>query len=119
MAVAIFFSGITLANAQQKMTPDQRLQKRLDRMKTQLNLTDGQVAQITPILMNAQQKMMDLHNSGADREAMKTQRRAIASDSNNQIIALLNPDQQQKYKAMKEEMKEKRMQKAGAAGPGE
>ena len=118
IAVAISLLGITNGHAQQKMSPDQRVQMRIDKMKTELNLSDDQMSKIKPVLMDAQEKMMALRKSGGDPETMKTQRKTIMMDSDKQITALLNPDQQQKYNTMKAQMKEHRMQNGGGQ-PGE
>jgi len=118
VAVTISLTGITVGHAQQKMSPDQRVQMRIDKMKTELNLSDDQISKIKPILMDAQQKMMDMRKSGADPEAMKTQRKSIMMDSDKQITALLNPEQQQKYNTMKAQMKQRGMQNGGGQ-PGE
>jgi len=49
---------------------------------------------------------------------MKTQRKTIMTDSDKQVTALLNPDQQQKWNTMKAQMKQKGMQ-GGGGQPGE
>ena len=118
IAVTISLLGITSGHAQQKMTPDQRVQMRMDKMKTELSLTDDQVSKIKPILMDAQQKMTALRNSGGDPESMKAQRKTIMADSDKQVTALLTTDQQQKYNTMKSQMKQKGMQ-GGGGQPGE
>jgi Spy/CpxP family protein refolding chaperone len=118
IAVTISLLGTFSTQAQQKMSPDQRVQMRIDKMKAELSLSDDQISKIKPILMDAQQKMMAMRNSGGDPETMKTQRKSIMIDSDKQITALLNPDQQQKYNTMKAQMKEHRMQ-GGGGQPGE
>src|ERR1022692_2973303 len=109
-----FFS----ANAQQKMTPDQRVAARVQKMKDNLNLTPDQVGKITTIYSDAQQKMTALRNSGADPASTMQQRKEINKNAETQVSALLTPEQITKWKAMKEQMKSRRMQQGGAPGGG-
>jgi len=81
-------------------------------MSKQLNLTDDQKAQITPIIAERQQQMAALKANPPGRK-MKGAREAksIMSDSDKKIEAVLTPDQKTKYEQMKEEMKEKAKEK--------
>jgi Spy/CpxP family protein refolding chaperone len=91
------------------MSPDQRLQH----MTQQLNLTADQQQKIKPILEEESQQMQTLRQdssvSGADRMSKMQQ---IRQGTNDQIKAVLNPDQQQKF----EEMQTHRMAPQGMQG---
>ena len=67
-----------------------------------LGLSPDQAAQLQPILADRDQKMQALSaNSSLDPKSMHQQRRAIASDTDQKLSAILTPDQQQQYAAMK------------------
>jgi len=77
--------------------------KKLEHLTKTLNLTPDQQAQIKPILQDQQQRMMQIHNdtslSQDDRMAKK---KSLKQDTRGRIEAVLNPDQKQKYEAMKQ-----------------
>ncbi len=66
-----------------------------------LSLSDDQVAQITPILADRQQKMQNLRadNSLSDQDR-HAKARAIIEDSNSKIEAVLNDTQKQQFEQM-------------------
>lgn len=71
------------------------------KMATELSLTDDQKAKIEPILVDRQQKMQALMaDSASDEGAKKKQGHAIMKKSNEDIAAILTPEQQEKMKSM-------------------
>lgn len=92
-----------------KMTPEQRVEKRLEKMKTKLNLTDAQVNNLRTIMRE------DAANLKATREAVKSAQGAEAKKaarqkmfaemktSKERISAVLTEEQRTK---MKEQFKE-------------
>jgi len=89
------------------MNPDQQLKH----MTKQLDLTADQQAQIKPILDSRQQQMQQLWQDQSMSSADRHQKmKSIQDDSSNQIQAVLNDTQKQKYQAMQEQMKQRRMQ---------
>ncbi|MFZ0794935.1 MAG: hypothetical protein WAM65_14275 [Candidatus Korobacteraceae bacterium] len=81
------------------MSPDQRLQ----RMTQQLNLTADQQAKIKPILEQEQQQMQTLHGDTSMSQQDKwSKMQQIRQGTNDQIKAVLTPDQQQKFVQMTE-----------------
>jgi len=101
ICIGISVAGVTVSHAQGRMTPEQRVQNKLDKMKSELNLSDDQVGKLKPIMIKEQEEMMKLRNNGTDPETMKTERKKIASEYQKQITAVLTPEQQQKLKTMK------------------
>jgi Spy/CpxP family protein refolding chaperone len=78
-----------------QMTPDQKAEKRTKYMTEKLSLSADQSAQIKAII---------LKNQGikqTDQAEMKKMRMQMDADINN----VLNPEQQAKYKALKDEKK--------------
>ena len=71
-------------------------------LSKELGLNADQQAQLTPILADRDQKMQALAaNTSLDPKSMHQQRKAIAQDTDQKLSAILTPDQQQQYAAMK------------------
>ncbi|MBW3622993.1 MAG: hypothetical protein KY468_06230 [Armatimonadetes bacterium] len=83
-----------------RMDPQQMLQ----RMKTELNLTAAQETQIGRILQDGQTKMEGLRATmqqpNADRQAIFGQMQAIRQAQNEQINAVLTPEQRTKWQTL-------------------
>lgn len=71
------------------------------RLTKQLNLTSDQAAKIEPILADRDQKMKDLwSNTALAPQDKHQQMRAIHESTQQQLDAVLTPDQVQQLKAM-------------------
>jgi Spy/CpxP family protein refolding chaperone len=97
IALCAIVCGVTVANAQStstqqsKMTPEQRSEMRLNKMKTDLNLTSDQSTRVKALLdaeANAR--------SSGDRQAMKTSHENMKTEMGK----ILTPDQMTKYNDM-------------------
>ena len=96
------------------MSPDDQLK----RMTKDFNLTADQQAKIKPILVDAQKKMEDLRNdSSVDRQAMREKMMQIRQDTNDQVRALLDDKQKEKFDKQEQERQD-RMQNRRGGGPG-
>jgi protein CpxP len=99
------------------MSPDERLKA----MTKNFNLTADQQAKIKPILEDERKKMMDLRNdSSGDRQSMRTKMQQIHQNSSDQIRALLDDKQKDKFNKQEQE-RQQRMQNrrgGGMGGPG-
>src|SRR6266851_4637471 len=92
------------------MTPESRL-----KMLTEtLNLTDDQQAKLKPILEDESKQMKAVHDDTSlapvDRRAKMKELHASSTDK---INAVLTPDQQAKWKQMKQELMEKHKEMKG------
>jgi protein CpxP len=85
------------------MTPEQRL----DRMSTQLNLTDEQKPKVKAVLDDTAKKMQDL--APEDR---REKGRAIREEETTKLKEILTPEQMDKYTKMQEEMRKKGKKKS-------
>ena len=118
LLMCCLFLGITaVSRAQgggQRMSPEDRAKQ----MQTQLKLTDDQTAKIT-VILQAQATKMDSVRTAAngDRDAMRAGMMPIRTASNNQIKAILTPDQATAYQKMQDDMRA-RMQQGGGGGGG-
>jgi protein CpxP len=96
------------------MSPDDQLK----RMTKEFNLTADQQAKIKPILVAAQKKMEDTRSDpGADRQTMRQKMMQIRQDTNDQVRALLDDKQKEKFDKQEQERQD-RMQNRRGGGPG-
>jgi protein CpxP len=74
---------------------------RTKRLTKELNLTSDQQSKVLDILKSAQSKMQDLRSdSSVPQEDRRSKMMEIHKTSDDQIRALLEPDQQKKFDAM-------------------
>jgi protein CpxP len=96
------------------MSPDDQLK----RMTKDFDLTADQQAKIKPILVDAQKKMEDARNdSSGDRQNMRQKMMQIRQDTNEQVRALLDDKQKEKFDKQEQE-REDRPQNRRGGGPG-
>lgn len=97
------------------MSPDEQLK----RMTKDFDLTSDQRAKIKPILVDAQKKVEDLRSdSSGDRQAMRQKMMQIRQDSNDQVRALLDDKQKEKFDKQHQEREERMQNRRGGPGPG-
>ncbi|HXY49625.1 MAG TPA: hypothetical protein VEI01_09270 [Terriglobales bacterium] len=105
--------GMGGGSATGPMTPENRLKW----MTEKLNLTDDQQAKIKPILEDETTQMKavrsDTSLSQPDRHAKM---KSIYAADTEKINAILTPEQQTKWKEMKQEMMEKHKEMKGQGG---
>ncbi len=83
-------------------SPEQRLAE----LTKKLDLTDDQVAKIKPILKDEAEALKALkEDTSVDKEAKRPKMMEIRKSHQDQILAILTPDQQAKLKAMREQHK--------------
>lgn len=77
--------------------------ERVNAMKEKLGLTDAQVEQIKPILQDEMQAMKALReDTSIDKDAKKAKMMEIHKSHADQVLAILTPEQQAKFKAGRE-----------------
>lgn len=87
-------------------------------MTKDLNLTADQQSKIKPILVDEQKKMEDLRNdSSGDRQAMRGKMMQIRKDTSDQVRAVLDDKQKEKFDKQ-EQQREDRMRNGRGGGPG-
>src|ERR1700743_1497695 len=109
LLMCCLFLGITaVSRAQgggQRMSPADRAKQ----MQTQLKLTDDQTAKITAVLQMQSTKMDSVRTAAnGDRDAMRAGIMPIRTKANDQIKAILTPDQAAAYQKMMDEMRANR-----------
>ena len=77
------------------------------KMKQELNLSDEQVSQITPIFQDEIQQMQAImeqsRSQGADRDAVKSQMDALRQSTELKLSQYLTPDQLIQWKNMQQQ----------------
>jgi Spy/CpxP family protein refolding chaperone len=84
-----------------------KVQQHLQRLSSELNLTDDQKQKIQPILQSEFQQLKTVHNdSSLSTDQKQAKMTGIRDSANSQIAPILTPDQQKKLAAMKEQSKD-------------
>jgi len=97
-------------HAMGRMTPESRLKM----LTEKLDLTDDQQAKLKPILEDESTQMKTLHeDTSLTPEDKKAKMKELHESSTEKINAVLTPDQQSKWKQMKQEMMEKHKEMKG------
>lgn len=72
--------------------------ERAERLKSELGLSDSQVAAVTRIYQESQQETQKaIENGGGDRQARMSVMRASMEKTDSRIDSLLTPDQKKKF----------------------
>ncbi|MBO9586931.1 MAG: hypothetical protein J7574_22435 [Flavobacterium sp.] len=122
---AMLFVGIaSFAQTQkERLTPEQRNEKQLQKITTELNLDANQQAQVKQLLADRsakaeklraarqEQKESGTKPTAAEREAFKNELLAERDANDAKMKAILNADQYTKWKAIQEENKDKAREK--------
>jgi len=113
LLICLFLVGISAVSRAQgggmRMNPADRAKQ----LQTQLKLTDDQTAKVTAIYQAQSSKMDSLRTAGADRSAM----RPLMQAANDQVKAILTPDQATAFQKIQDERRA-RMQNGGGGGGG-
>jgi protein CpxP len=105
------------SRAQQGTTEGQaarheRAHDRLEWLSKELNLTDAQKEKLKPILQDEGKQMRAVHeDTSLTPEQKREKAKQISKKFRPQIQAVLTPEQQQKFKQLREERREKRQGK--------
>ncbi len=81
------------------------VEQRMERMSSELNLTDAQKPKVKEVLEESSKQMQGLRDLSQDERRSKFQ--SIREEENKKLKAILTPDQMEKYTKMQEEMRKK------------
>ena len=114
LLISVIFTNITLAQKKDKrfynLTPEEKTEKIMERMKTNLNLTDEQYNSIYSVVLNHVTEMKSLHDQNKEsREDFRKQRQEHRDQLDSEINTYLTDEQKQK----KEEFRKNRKNKDG------
>ena len=120
--ISFLLAGIAFAQ-QEKQSPSAG--EIVAKMKQNLNLTDDQANQITPVIEeNIQQRQTIIEQAkgqGTDRDAMKGQMAALRESMESKLAQYLTPEQLEKWKTSMQQRHsgEKGHHRRGTSGGGE
>lgn len=108
--IALFmlsFISFTIANAQPRMDPKERVKE----LTTRLKLTDKQAKQMEEIFTQQGDQMREaFQNAGGDREQMRETMMKLREEANKKIEKILDDKQKAEYKKYLEEQQARRQQ---------
>ncbi len=120
VAVVFAVSAFAQDAAKVKKTPEEVAQKRADKLKTELTLTDDQRAKAYTILLDNATKVQAIKAKYPnDKKAARTEIKPVKAACDTSIKAILTPEQIIKYDAMKKAHKDKKGAKNGKKHPKE
>ncbi len=115
LAALFLMPALSMAQRFQRLSPEDQLTQQLDRMTERLNLTDEQVAQVTPILEEAiaqrQAKRKELQAKGfgpETRQAMRAEMDKLRAAQDEKLKAILTEEQMAEHAKMQEEQRNRR-----------
>ncbi len=124
IAAMLFVGIVSFAQGQkEKLTPEQRNEKQLQKLTTELNLDANQQAQVKQLLADRSAKAEKLRDArqeqkesgtkptAAEREAFKKEMMAEKEANDAKMKSILNADQYTKWKTIQEENKDKAREK--------
>jgi Spy/CpxP family protein refolding chaperone len=124
LVVAFVMSAVAMAfGAQQQGKMGQAGKPTVDeqvaRMKTHLNLTDQQAAQVKELFEKQSQEIQTWrsNNPNPTKEQMQTHRRQLWQERDEGLKKILTPEQYQKHQEMMKEQMKKHGMKQGPKGP--
>jgi Spy/CpxP family protein refolding chaperone len=101
VATSLQFAIAQDAAPARQVSPEKRIEMRLERLKTELSLTNEQLPKIKELLMQ-QDGLRDLKPE---------ERRAAFQEIQTKMDAILTPEQKEKQKALQEERRKKMMER--------
>jgi membrane-bound lytic murein transglycosylase len=114
----IMFSVVVIAIASVSMfaqtskpprkTPEERTEKIVVKMKSDLALSDDQVLKLKPVILKREQQREDLYTK---MDTVKSHSKKIMQDAEQDFKKILTPDQLEKLKQERKEMHDKHLQK--------
>lgn len=110
--IILMFAVVAIASASifaqesksSRKSPEERTEKIIEKMKTDLILTDDQVSKLKPVILKREQQREALR---AEMNAGKEDQKKIAREAEEDLKKILTPEQMEKLKQQRKEMREK------------
>jgi Spy/CpxP family protein refolding chaperone len=122
MALVVLFA-ITVASAQQlngalqQKSAEEKAYHITERMMVKLNLSKEQTEKIQALNLNRAKRIEDIKSQhGISKEDVRTQVKSLHDEYNNEVKAVLTPDQFQQYVSLRDEQREKVMERREQRG---
>lgn len=113
MITTISMFGQTQTAKQPQRSPEERTEKMIAKMKTDLALSDEQISKLKPLILKREQQRKETHEK---MDNAKDDVRKAMKESEEEIKKILTPEQYEKLKQMRKEMREKHQHKAQEEG---
>ncbi|WP_291726242.1 Spy/CpxP family protein refolding chaperone [Bernardetia sp.] len=91
--------------------PEKRAEKRLEKLKSELSLTDAQASKVKSALVTKMTKMQALKEAAGEERVNKDERKALHTAFENELKSILSDEQFKKYEEIKAEKKGKHKHK--------
>jgi Spy/CpxP family protein refolding chaperone len=95
------FYSVNAAQAERRITPEEYRQQMAEKLQRELDLTAEQTAQVRSIYDYIGERWYDV------RDAMEPEFEAMRKERTEQIMSILTPQQQEKYRAIVEERRKR------------
>ena len=102
LTIIVFFLS-TAGFAQMRKDPEERANE----LKEKLNLTDEQTEQVKQIYFNADNEIKSKVQGSGNREQMREAMKTIMSNTDNEILKIINDEQKEKYNEIIQEREER------------
>ena len=112
----ILIAFISTGTFSQQTDKVNKAQKRADRMKTELSLSDDQYNKVLELFTAQGTQMKSLKDPNVSKEDRKAKMKTLRSETKSQMQNILTSDQQLKFKEFKKKKHEKRKMKCGKHG---
>lgn len=101
------------------IAPEQKAQRMSKVLQKKLTLSEDQYAKVNAILLKRATQMDSLkaNHSATDRKAKMESRKAIMTQTDTEVKAVLTADQQKSYTELKNQFKERMKNRRGAKAP--
>lgn len=87
--------------------PAKRAEKRIEKLKSELSLTDAQATKVKAALVTKMTKMQALKEAAGEEKVNKTERKAIKTAFETELKSILSTEQFAKYEQIKADKKAK------------
>ena len=112
--VIVLFTSLSFVMAQGgQWDPAERAKTTVEKLKPELNLTDQQQKDLTPVYTDFYTSMKALRDAG---QPTPEDRQKLLSSRNEKLQKILSEDQMKKLAAYEEKMREQRRQQGGGGG---
>lgn len=104
MITSISMFGQAQAAKQSSKSPEERTEKIVAKMKTDLALSDDQISKLKPLILKREQQRKEIHEKMDDA---KDDAKKAMKESEEEFKKILSPEQYEKLKQMRKEMRDK------------
>jgi Spy/CpxP family protein refolding chaperone len=120
LGAVLIMSNAATAQTTNAPTRERRgptVQQRVERLSTELKLTDDQKAKVTALFeKQAKQRRELFTDTNVPREERREKMRALMEDENKQLKTILTSEQFEKLQTMREQMRARRPRPPGQDG---